>query len=160
MDTHAPCSDGDLNDVERRLAAWRPSADGLHSDAMLFAAGRASARADRGRFVWPVMSACTALLAAALGVWVGAERAERLALAQQIRQQPPAPAPTALASAAEPQTADPPAPNSYLANLRALERDPEAWAANDVVKAGPLPGPPSPGHRILQAWRPGETLEP
>jgi len=157
MDTHPP-RPGDLNDLERRLAAWRPSAAGLDADAMLFAAGRASAR--RGRLVWPAVSACAALLAAALGVWLAAERAERLALAQQIRHQAPAPAPPSAPAAGEPQTAEAPAPDSYLAISRALEQDPDAWATKTPAKAGPPPGPPPPVPHILRAWRPGEWIEP
>src|SRR5207253_534507 len=118
MDTHTPRPD-DLNDLEQRLSAWRPSAAGLDADAMLFAAGRASAR--RAWLAWPVISACTALLAAALGVWLAAERAERLALVQQIRQQARVPAPAPPVSAAdEPPTEEAPAPDSYLAVRRAL----------------------------------------
>jgi len=161
MDTHTPRPDDDLNNLERRLSDWRPSAAGLDPEGMLFAAGRASARATKARLLWPAASACLALLTMVLGFQMTAERAERLALAEQIRQQPPAPAPAPSAvPLPDSQAAETPGPDSYLAARRALERDPDAWAAQAVAKGGPLPGPPPPGHHILQAWRPGGTLEP
>ncbi len=45
----------DLTDLERRLSSWEPTTEGLDSDALLFAAGRASARPGLGRFVWPAL---------------------------------------------------------------------------------------------------------
>lgn len=57
--------ESELNDLERRLAGWRPAADGLDADAMLFAAGRASIRRGSSRFVWPAIAAALAL---ALGI--------------------------------------------------------------------------------------------
>jgi len=58
MDTNHPCPDGELNDLERRLSAWRPAAEGLDPDAVLFAAGRASVRPGPARFAWPALAAC------------------------------------------------------------------------------------------------------
>src|SRR5262249_56763625 len=88
MDTKHPCPDGDLNDLERRLSGWRPAPEGLDPDAVLFAAGRASAQPNR--FAWPALAACFAVLAAALGGWAASERSERLALARLLQQRSPA----------------------------------------------------------------------
>ena len=76
----------DASDWERRLAGLAPAADGLDDAAMLFAAGRASARPGPARFFWPA-------LAVVLGVWLAAERSERLELARQLRAAPAALAP-------------------------------------------------------------------
>jgi len=128
MDTHPD----DLTDMERRLAAWQPAADGLDADCLMFAAGRASVR---GRVAWPVLAACLALLAAGLGAWGVAERHERQALAQLIRG-PYAPAPAPLTSE-PPSSPEPPSPYSVLASHRVLERGLDAWP-------GPALGPQSP----------------
>src|SRR5437764_15312701 len=81
----------DLSAVERRLAGWRPGPAGLDADAMLFAAGRAAGR--RGRL--PALALCGVLAVAAvgLGAWALTERAERLAIAGRLREQPPTPIP-------------------------------------------------------------------
>src|SRR5262249_1003065 len=93
MDAQHPSSDNvaQLNELERRLASWRPAADGLASDALLFAAGQAAARRDRNRFRWPAVAGCLTLLAMVLSGWLTAERSERLALARQLQQQTPIP---------------------------------------------------------------------
>jgi hypothetical protein len=80
MDTNST-PPGDLNDVERRLAEWRPSPTGIEVDRLMFAAGRASARSSRSRFVWPIVSAGLALTALALGIGLTHERAARQELA-------------------------------------------------------------------------------
>ena len=84
MDAQSPRSD-DMNDLERRLSGWRPSAAGLDADAVLFAAGRASVRRPRARLLWPALSGCLALLAAALGVALVQERGARLELAALLQ---------------------------------------------------------------------------
>src|SRR5579871_3770380 len=86
----------DLSKLERRLSDWVPAADGLDADAMLFAAGRASARPGRSRFLWPALACATTLLAIIFGIWLRHEHTERLALAQRVEQLstvvvPPAP---------------------------------------------------------------------
>src|SRR5262249_52883449 len=92
MDAPVPRPE-DLSALEQRLAAWRPSPEGLDADRMLFAAGRASAAGPRARLLWPAAAACLALLSASLGAWLVSERGERLALARQLRQKEAAPAP-------------------------------------------------------------------
>jgi hypothetical protein len=137
-----------LTDLERRLAACEPSAAGLSADAMLFAAGRASARPGPARFVWPALSAGLAVLAAALGAWLAAERAERIALAERLRQ--PAPAPSVAPApppviVPEPPTPGEPPTSSVLAARRALEQGLDAWppaAATYVDTPGPRPPEP------------------
>lgn len=151
MDTH-PHRPDDLSELERRLAACEPAADGLDADAMLFAAGRASARPGPARFLWPALAACLAALAVVLGVWLVAERSERLDLARQLRQPAPAPDPPP-APPPEPPTAEERPPNSLLAARRALEQGLDAWPPQPVAGAQ-TPGPPPPDPPVLQVgWR-------
>src|SRR5438552_19059242 len=79
-----------LKDLERRLAACAPATGGLDADAMLFAAGRASARRGAARFVWPALTASLAALVVVLGIRLANERSERLALVQRLRPESPA----------------------------------------------------------------------
>jgi hypothetical protein len=136
MDTHPD----DLSDLERRLAAWQPAAQGLDADAMLFAAGRAAGRPPRGRLLWAALSVSLAVLAVALGAWAARERSGRLALAQQLRQ-PAAPAPGPLPPAAVPseEPAESPSTDSLLAARRALEHGLDAWPPRPVVSSDPSP---------------------
>jgi hypothetical protein len=152
MDTH-PDRPDNLSDLERRLASCAPSAAGLDADAMLFAAGRASARPGPARFVWPVLAAGLAGLAAVLGAGLAHERGERLALAQRLQQMPaPAPAPPSSSAApSEPSTAEEPPPNSLLASHKALEQGLDAWPAQPVARADATDSPAS---HVLQVGRP------
>jgi hypothetical protein len=155
MDTH-PQHPDELSDLERRLAACAPADAGLDADAMLFAAGRASTRPGPARFIWPALAASLAGLAVVLGTWLAAERSERLALAERLRQQPPAPAPAAPSSSAapsDPPTADEPQPNSLLAAHRALEQGLDAWAGQPMTRAGATDPPPY-ASPVLQVGRP------
>jgi hypothetical protein len=152
-----------MNEVERRLAAWQPAGAGLDADALLFAAGRASARPGATRFVWPALAACASLLAIALGIWLVDERADRMALARQLRQQShmlantpsssPAPDPTPESVEEEPP------PDSYLAGHRALDKGLEDWPMSAVIRPDPL-GPMPPHSSILRAGRLDGLLEP
>jgi hypothetical protein len=162
MDTHSHHPD-EMNELERRLAAWQPIESGLDADALLFAAGRASARPSAARFVWPALTACASLLAIALGVWLVNERTERLALARQLRQQSHLLATTPSTSpVADPTPArieeEPPA-DSYLASHRALDKGLEAWPISSVVHADP-PGTKPPHSPVLQAGRLDALLDP
>src|SRR5262245_45186807 len=103
MDTNHPLADGDLNELERRLAAWRPAADGLDPDSVLFAAGRASVRPSPARFAWPALAAGFACVAAVLGAALASERSERMTLALLLEQRTPT---AASGSPAEPQPAE------------------------------------------------------
>jgi hypothetical protein len=156
MDTQPRRPDG-VSDLERRLAACAPSADGLDADAMLFAAGRASARPDRARFVWPALTAALAVTAAVLGVWLAAERAGRIELARKLQQSAPVPQPPAVApvppAAPEPPTANQPPTSSVLASHQALEQGLDAWPPAPVSDADP-PGPPRSDPPVLRVGRP------
>jgi hypothetical protein len=144
----------DLTDLERHLAGCAPSADGLDADAMLFAAGRASAR--RGRLAWPALTACLAVLSVVLGVWLAAERAERKELAQRLQrpapmQTPPPEGAAPPAPAPEPPTADQPPGGSVLASHQALEQGLDAWPPA-ALSAGDAPSPERP---VLRVGLPG-----
>lgn len=138
MDAHS-FHPGDLNDLEQHLATWRPSAAGLDADRMLFAAGRASAPAIKGRLLWPMVSGCLALVTVFLGARWTAERADRLALAEELRHRltattsVPAPSPAAV----EPAPTEPPPADGYLALRRRWERDPNALLVMAVPKGKP-----------------------
>jgi hypothetical protein len=157
MDT-LPERPDDLKDLERRLAAYAPSPTGLNADAMLFAAGRASVRPGVARFVWPALTLGLTTLAVVLGVWLATERAERLDLAQQLRQtRPPhVPSPSPPFSPGDAPTERPteyePAPNSLLAGHRALEQGLDAWPPQAVAWAE-APGPPSDAPVLKVGWR-------
>lgn len=124
-------SDDNLNDLERRLSAWAPASAGLDPDAMLFAAGRASA--GRGRYGWPALSVLLAAVSVALGVWVSAERAERIALAEQLRRHDPSP-PAPPVVPTETPSAEAPASNSLLAAHLGLEHGLDAWPPRSIGK--------------------------
>ena len=149
----------DLSGLERRLAGWQPAPDGLDADALLFAAGRASARRGRSRLAWPAAAVCLALLAAGLGVGLARERAERLALARRLEQRPAERAPAARPAPEAPEDLDhgPLAPDSYLAGRRALERDPDGW---QPPRSTTRPAPAVPEPPTLRAWNPGTLPEP
>lgn len=108
-------SDANLNDLERRLAGWRPATDALDADAMLFAAGRASIRRSPMRFAWPAIAACLAVAVGILGTQLSAERHEYQNLLARME-------------AIEPSVAvvvQPLPESSYLIARRSWERDPD-----------------------------------
>jgi hypothetical protein len=148
MDTNSD----DLTDIERRLTACEPSSAGLDADAMLFAAGRAAARRGPTRFVWPALAAGLAAATVVLGVWLKAERDERLILAGRLEQMRPAPelppSPPAAVPAEPPGESQPPS-SSVIAARPALEQGLDAWPA-----APAPPGPPSPNPPVLRVGRP------
>jgi hypothetical protein len=138
----------DLSDLERRLAGWRPDPAGLNADAMLFAAGRASA--GRPWLAWSALACSLAALVVAAAAW-RLERAERIALAAQLRRQAPA-----VVVPDEQPTFDEPGPNSFLTAHRALEHGLDAWPPQPVVP----PKTPSPEPTVLEAGRRGTLLDP
>jgi hypothetical protein len=148
----------DLNDLERRLAGWRPSTAGLAPDAMLFAAGRASAQRGKAWLAWPILSGCLALAAVILGVWLAAERSERRALLQALDQRPSQPAPAKVSVPNETRPTEPPAPDSYLSLRRAWEQHPSDWANRPVPPARAPKRPTSPERPIPRAWQPPGPL--
>jgi hypothetical protein len=152
MDTHPD----DLKETERRLSAWEPASGGLDADAMLFAAGLAAARPGAGRFVWPALSGCLAVIVALLGCWLVVERSERQHLARQLRNAA-APAPPA-AGAPESPAADESTPSSILAAHRALERGLDELPAPDdgAAAADPLPLELP----VLRVWQRNALVDP
>jgi hypothetical protein len=128
----------DLSELERNLAALSPANDGLSTDAMLFAAGRASVRPERRRLIWPAISAALALLAIGLGIRLVAEQRENRSLAEKLHL-----ADQRLAAVPPSETApesletEGPAADSLIASHRALERGLDPW----IATSGALPGP-------------------
>jgi hypothetical protein len=151
MDAHSNHAD-DLSELERRLSAWEPASNGLDTDAMLFAAGRASARRGMVRFAWPALTAGLTALTVVLGIQLTTERTERLALVERFGQRTPAsasipsPSPSAPVVAPETPTTEEPSPNSYLSAHRALERGLDDWPTRVVLSPAvprqPLVNPP------------------
>lgn len=164
MDTNSHRPE-DLTELERRLSAWRPDAAGLDTDAVLFAAGRASVRPSPARFAWPALTAMMAALALVLGLGLANERSERLALARRLHERPPAPAanpsPSPAVDAAPAESSDPEEmrPDSYLASRRALDRGLDAWPGRAVVHAKPI-APSSTNPPILRLGQRDALLEP
>lgn len=127
MDANNLRPEDELNRLERRLASWRPADAGPNADAVLFAAGRASART--GVVAWTVAVGVLVVVAVALGAWAGVERSGRLELARQLRERPTLPAvvPT---PADRPSPEEPPSHEGYLTARRiVLERGVDAWVA-------------------------------
>lgn len=152
MDPHPPRHEADLRDIERRLAGWQPAPGTPGADAMLFAAGLAAGRRGRGRLLWPALCALLAVQAAGLVVWGLSERAERQALANQLRERLPGrsvPATTFVAIVPEPTYT--PSPDDYFHLLRRAEQDPGRWLASLPPAAPPALGPPPPQPVILRA---------
>jgi hypothetical protein len=151
MDPHTPCDPDHLNALERRLAAWRPAAEGLDPNAVLFAAGLAAGRSGRGRLLAPALCGLLAALAVGMGVWGMTERAERLALAAGLSKQPPTPQavpPNAVAGL--PELTYTPSSDDYIHLRRRAEQDPNRWLAALSPAGGQAPAPP-PGPAILHA---------
>jgi hypothetical protein len=149
MQPNIPEHEDDLNNVEQRLASWLPAAEGLNTDAMLYAAGLAAGR--RGRIVWPAV--CVVLLAQAIGVglWGFSERAERRALASRLNERSPSPIhspETAVADLPAPPYV--PSPNDYLQLRQRAEQDPDGWLAMSIPRGQQAIGPPPPEPAILK----------
>jgi hypothetical protein len=155
MDSH-PLPPDDVNELERRLVGWKPSEAGLTAEAMLFAAGRASARPGGGRFVWPVVSGCLALVCVSLGTWAQSERSQRLALLQEIRQPLAQSAP---ASEVTPESM-PSAPDAYLILRRDWEQHPGRWEVSPEAPGQAPKAPAAPERPVLRAWQPNGPAEP
>jgi hypothetical protein len=151
MDVNTP-GDQDLSKFEHRLKSWRPSAEGLDADAMLFAAGFAAARSWRDRRAGPVLCGVLASVALGLGAWALTERAERLALASRIPTQGPV-ANRSYVSAGPvlPELSSAPSPDSYLSLSRHMEQDPAGWLASLEPVGSQSIEPPPPQPAILRA---------
>jgi hypothetical protein len=149
MQPNIPEREGDLNNVEQRLAGWLPAADGLNTDAMLYAAGRAAGR--RGRAVWPAL--CLVLLAQTigLGVWGFSERAERRTLASRLDERLPVPEHSPETLVADlPAPTYVPSPNDYLQLRQRAEQDPDGWLAMSYPRGQQAIGLPPPEPAILR----------
>jgi hypothetical protein len=155
----SPSPAGDLNDLERRLAEWRPATAGLDADRMLFAAGRDSVRPGWGRILLPIVSVGLALLTALLGVGFAHERAAKLDLIAQLHDPRPSfvPDPNNVPDSSETPWAEAPAASSYLAAHAALAQNPDSWL--DQAKIEPAAGTPRPSTPILKSHSPSEMLE-
>jgi hypothetical protein len=139
MATNSHDGEKDVTDLERRLAGWSPGADGLETDAMLFAAGLAAGRRGNVRIISLTVCGFLAAVATGLGIWGLSERAERLSLAQRIRERSPsinASGPTAVVMI--PRILYEPSPDDYLSMRRLLEQD------NLPELPAPGPNPPEP----------------
>jgi hypothetical protein len=149
MHANDPHAD-DLSRFEKRLAGWHPTAAGLDADALLFAAGRASARPPRGRLVWPLLACALALVSLGLGGWLAVERGERLALAESLHRQNSATVPDAVANL--PTNGDEVSPPGYLVVRNIVTQEGlDAWP-----KPPQTIGPPDPAFSnkpIPQVWR-------
>jgi hypothetical protein len=158
MDAHCS-SPGDLNELERRLSAMRPSEEGMDAGKMLFAAGRASVRPGWGRMAWPVSTAFLAMLVLTLGVGLERERAARLDLDAQLVRLRPAVVP---APSVEPEStevaSDSPTDNSYLGARRTMLLDMDAGPV--LAHVSPTAGPSTPSQAILKMNSHIELLEP
>jgi hypothetical protein len=159
MHPHTPRHEDDLNDLESRLSGWRPGNEGLDAAAMLYAAGVAEGRRGRSTLLWPAACVLLAGLAAGLGGWGLAERAERQALASRLRDRAPTPRESpATAVAVVPEPFDRPSPDGYLSLRRRMEQDPNRWLA-PLQPEGPLPTPP-PEPAILHGGQRDGTIDP
>jgi hypothetical protein len=133
MDKQLPRDQDDLSDFERRLSEWRPQADGLTADAMLYAAGLAAAGRRTSR-LWPALCAVLLAQVAGLGAWGISQRSERLALAKQLDGFVSSPVATATAVRNDAaHRGYSPSPNDYLQQRRRMEHD----ASFNVAAASP-----------------------
>ncbi len=149
----------DLSELERQLAAWRPSSAGLDADRMLFAAGRDSVRPGWGRNASLIAAGCLMLLSAVLGAGLVHERAERLALIAQLHDQRllPTPEPYGEPEAVYTHSEETPITSNYLLARSALTQNLDAWPG--PTKVEPAAGQPLPNRPILKAHSPGNLLE-
>jgi hypothetical protein len=148
----------EMNELERRLAACAPAADGLQADAMLFAAGRASARRGLAAFLWPVAFTALSLLTITVtSMWMN-EHQERVALASQLRQMllmaAPASPPKPATTSEEYERSS----GSLLEVHRALDQNRDPLPAEPVIYVGS--SGPSPDPDILRPDSLNHMLEP
>ena len=138
MDTQFFDNQDDLSNVEHRLSGWRPKAEGLNADAMLFAAGLASGQRPQSR-LWMALVAVLIVQVVGLGAWGISERSERLALSGQLsdRASSPVEIPRAKHDGAS-RRSYVPAPDDYLHQRKRMEQDPGFYVA--AVSAGRIPG--------------------
>jgi hypothetical protein len=150
MHANDPHTDDNLSRLENRLAGWQPTAAGLDADALLYAAGRASARPPQSGFVWPVLAGALTFVSLGLGGWLTVERGERLALAESLHRQNSPKVPDAVANLAT--NSDDCSPPGYLVVRNIVTQEGlDAWP-----KPPQNIGPPDPAFSnkpIPQVWR-------
>jgi hypothetical protein len=152
MDKHIPGDEDNLNDFERRLAGWRPTVEGLDAHAMLFAAGHAAGQRGRARLLWPALCVVLAVQVAGLSMWGLSERAERQALASQLRERPPARnTPAETLDTVLPESAYTPSPEDYLHLRQRMEQDPSRLLLSFSPTGSQPLEPPPPNPPILRA---------
>jgi hypothetical protein len=140
MDTTEHGPEGDLTDLERRLTRWRPVAEDLNRDRMLFEAGRAAGRTEFRAWTGLASSAALALVAAGLGVLLVGERAQRQALEVRIAQRAGAATAPSLQEPTPPPIVERPlSPDSYLALTHRLQ----TAGLDDVPRPAPDDSPAS-----------------
>lgn len=147
----------ELNDLERRLAAWRPSSGGLDRGRMLYEAGRAAARAEARRSAVGLAGLALILASAAAGLGAGWATERRRGLDLEVAlAAATAPRPPIILAAPLPAPApEPPGPTSYLALTRRIV---DGRPALDDLPRPPTPAAPSPpappplraGDRLLE----------
>jgi hypothetical protein len=159
MDAHTPRHEEHLSELERRLSGWRPGAQGLDADAMLFAAGLAAGRRGPSRVLWPALCGVLATLAAGLGAWGLSERAERQILASRLHDRAPAPSPSPRTETAIAQSTYEPSPGNVLSLRRQLEQDRSSWLSLAPPASTQPPGPPPPQRSILSSGQRGGLFD-
>jgi hypothetical protein len=148
----------EMSDLERRLAACRPAAEGLNADAAMFAAGRASARRGPAAFLWPVAFASLALLTVTVtAMWMN-EHQERIALASQLRQMLLMATPASLPKPGKASEEYERSSGNLLQVHRALEEGRDPFPAEPVIYVGTAG--PSPDPDILRADSLNHMLDP
>jgi hypothetical protein len=151
MHANNPLPDDDLSPLERRLAGWQPCAAGLDADALLFAAGRASAPPPRRPFVWPALAGAMTVVSLVLGGWLAVERGERLMLVAELQRRQPVESPGAAPIPAP--TGEELSPAGYLVvrNL-VMQNGLDAWPKPTPPQADGPPHPASENKPIPQVW--------
>jgi hypothetical protein len=143
---------GDVKEFEKRLSRLQPTPEGLNADAMLFAAGRASARSWR---MWATAAGLLAVLALGLGCALLVERTERLTLAHQLAQRQGVV--NATPNVSPPGQVDPASDDYLQLRNRVLHQGIEAWPTVPGNRTGP--GLPPPAEPILQVWSPDRLID-
>lgn len=151
----APIDDtGALTDLERRLAGWRPSREGLVADQLLFAAGRTA-----GRSSWPIVTLGLGLVSVVLTIGLVHERMSRLELLAQLKLAPPLSVPpsTDKLDVTQPSPVEPPTSGSYLTSRVALSEGLDAWSSAATPNRSDRNDPPGP---VLKAHSLVEDIDP
>jgi hypothetical protein len=161
MDSHISGEQDELSGLERRLSGWRPSDRDLHTDAMLFEAGKAAGRSRKRPFLGLTVGVFLAALALGSGLWGLHERSQRQALVAELRELNLANAnvqPKTIAGGSE--SIDGPLSDDYLSLRRRVERDPDRWLALMPPVSTRPSGPPPEEPAIFRAGQRDGLLSP